>query len=264
MNQLKYSAFTSLVCMFLLGCKSSAPVDELSLSYPELQEPVEILVDRWGVPHIYAKNDHDLFFAQGYYAARDRLFQFEVWRRQATGTVAEMLGPRELKRDIGTRLFMFRGDMQEELQHYLSNGVQIINAYVEGVNAYIQEALTQPEKLPLAFQLLGIQPQLWTPAVVISRHQGLLGNIRNELDIGRAVSLLGPEKVKQLLWLHPGDPDLALNSKIPEELLFEDILELYEAYRKPVRFQPEDVVDADLRGSSLSVERRKAQAVFLS
>ena len=57
------------------------------------------------------------FFTQGYYAAKDRLFQFEIWRRQATGTVAEILGERELKRDIGTRLFKFRGDMKTEMQH---------------------------------------------------------------------------------------------------------------------------------------------------
>src|SRR5215472_5001491 len=54
-----------------------------------LRQPVEVLRDRWGINHIYAKDEHDLFFAQGYCAARDRLFQFEMWRRQATGTVAE-------------------------------------------------------------------------------------------------------------------------------------------------------------------------------
>jgi len=60
--------------------------------------------------------------------------------------------------------------------------------------------------LPLPFKILGIQPQLWTPEVVISRHQGLLGNIGQELEIGRAVALIGPEKVKNLLWLHPQEP----------------------------------------------------------
>ena len=71
---------------------------------PGLSQPVEILRDRWGINHIYAQNEPDLFFAQGYAAAKDRLFQFEVWRRQATGTVAEILGRRELARDRGARL----------------------------------------------------------------------------------------------------------------------------------------------------------------
>jgi penicillin amidase len=68
-----------------------------------------MLKDRWGISHIYAKNEADLFFAQGYNVARDRLFQLELWRRQATGTVAEVLGKKELRRDVGNRLFMFRG-----------------------------------------------------------------------------------------------------------------------------------------------------------
>jgi penicillin G amidase len=85
---------------------------------PGLQAAVEIRRDRWGVNHIYAGNEHDLFFAQGYAAARDRLFQFEIWRRRATGTVAEILGPRELRRDIGARLHRYRGDLDAELYHY--------------------------------------------------------------------------------------------------------------------------------------------------
>ena len=63
-----------------------------SLAVKGLTASVEVLRDQWGVNHIYALNQHDLFFAQGYCAAKDRLFQFEVWRRQATGTVAEILG----------------------------------------------------------------------------------------------------------------------------------------------------------------------------
>src|SRR5829696_1083468 len=80
-----------------------------------LGEPVDVLRDRWGINHIYAKNEHDLFFVQGYTAARDRLFQFELWRRQATGTVSEILGRKELVRDRGARLHQFRGDMDDEL-----------------------------------------------------------------------------------------------------------------------------------------------------
>ena len=209
-----------------------------------LKEPVEIVRDQWGVNHIYAQNQRDLFFAQGYSAAADRLFQFEIWRRQATGTVAEILGERELKRDIGTRLFKFRGDMKEEMNHYHDDGVEIITAYTAGVNAYIETILKHPEDLPIEFKALGIQPQKWTPEVVISRHQGLLGNIGQELQIGRAVAKLGPEKVKELYWFHPQDPDIAIDPSINKGLLTEDILALYNAYRKPVAFSKEDIVPA--------------------
>jgi len=207
-----------------------------------VQDSVEIIVDKWGVPHIYAQNEADLFFAQGYYAASDRLFQFEVWRRQATGTIAELLGPRELKRDIGTRLFQFRGDIERELNHYHPHGTTIIGAFVDGVNAYIRQAKADPESLPLELKLLGTEPDYWTPEVVISRHQGLLGNIGEELRTGRLVALLGPERAAELNWFHPGDPDLRLDPKIDPELLSEDIMELYNAYRRPVAFRPEDLI----------------------
>src|SRR5215212_3146211 len=110
---------------------ASPALDSLSpRTVAGLAEPVDVLRDRWGINHIYAKNEHDLFFVQGYTAARDRLFQFELWRRQATGTVSEILGRKELTRDIGTRLHMFRGDMKAELNWYHPRGDAIITAYV--------------------------------------------------------------------------------------------------------------------------------------
>ena len=185
-----------------------------TLTVPGLQAPVEIIRDRWGINHIYAETEYDLFFAQGYAAARDRLFQFEVWRAQATGTVAEMLGPDELRRDIGFRLFRYRGDMTAEMNHYHDRGSTIIPAYVDGVNAYIAETEADPSLLPIEFELLGIRPKRWTPEVVISRHQGLLGNIGSELGYGRAVAAVGAEAVKRAANFHPGDPDITLDPAI--------------------------------------------------
>lgn len=229
-----------LLLLCLLSSILSAQSKKLEVS--GLEKPVEILVDHWGIPHIYAQTEADLFFAQGYYAARDRLFQFEIWRRQVTGTVAELLGPRELKRDIGTRLFQFRGDIEAEMAYYHPHGQLIITSFVRGVNAYIDEARKDTESLPVEFKLLDMLPGHWTPEIVISRHQGLLGNIGDELKTGRAVALLGAEKVKDLSWFHPNDPLLDLDPAIDSVLLFENILDLYNAYRRSVRFQPEDFV----------------------
>ena len=223
--------FLVLILIFMCSCTSKSQLD--------LNDEVEVLRDKYGINHIYAKNQQDLFFMQGYLAAKDRLFQFEIWRRQATGTVAEIFGESELKRDIGTRLFKFRGDIKEELNHYHEDGYEIITAYTEGVNAYIQEMKNHPEELPVEFELLDIQPEFWTPEVVISRHQGLLGNIGQELNIGRAVSRIGEKKVKELLWLHPKDPSLKLDKKIRKEDLDRDILGLYNAYRTPVKYKKE-------------------------
>src|SRR5215469_18877368 len=104
-----------------------------------LSRPVEVLKDRWGISHIYAENEADLFFAQGYNVARDRLFQLELWRRQATGTVAEILGRKEIQRDIGNRLFLYRGDLKQELNWYHPRGAAIVEAFVAGINTYIAE-----------------------------------------------------------------------------------------------------------------------------
>ncbi len=221
----------------LLCNRDAAAQTKKKLVTAGLHAPVEILRDQWGVNHIYAANQHDLFFAQGYAAAKDRLFQFEMWRREATGTVAELLGPDEVKRDMGARLFKFRGDLKKELNHYHPQGEAIINAYVKGVNAYIDEVAQKPELLPVEFKLLSIRPGKWTPDVVISRHQGLLGNVTEELSIGMAVAKAGEAKVKDLMWFHPKEPNLALDSSIKGALLSEKILELYEAYQKDIVFK---------------------------
>jgi penicillin amidase len=224
-----------------------------------LRQPVEILRDRWGVSHIYAANEHDLFFAQGYVAASDRLFQLELWRRQATGTVAELLGPRAVERDIGARLFAFRGNLTRELSHYHPRGPAIVGAFVDGINAYIAETQRNPQLLPLEFRLLGTKPGRWTPAVVVSRHGGLLGNIEEELTLSRAVAAVGAAKVKELSNFHPGDPDLTIDPAIDTKLLAAPILARYQAFRAPIRFRPEDLA-SNARGDTQNFDRLAAAA----
>jgi penicillin amidase len=201
-----------------------------------LEQPVEVIRDKWGVNHIYANNEHDLFFTQGYCAAKDRIFQFEIWRRQATGTLAEILGSSEIKRDIGARLFSYRGSMDKELSHYHPRGKTIIQAYVDGVNTFINECISNPKLLPIEFRILGIQPGTWTPAIVVSRHQGIRSNVQQELNYARAIAKVGEEKVRELSWFHPLQPDLKIDSSINKDLLFDNILELYDAVNKEVAF----------------------------
>ena len=243
-----------LTIIAISGTASFAQTQSESLSVSGLLEPVEILTDRWGIAHIYAENESDLFFAQGFNAARDRLFQFELWRRQATGTTAEILGSRALARDIGARLHMFRGDLKEELNHYHPRGKAIIEAFVAGINAYIAETERQPDLLPIEFELLGITPEPWTPAIVISRHQGLVSNLTRELAYGRAVDAIGSGEVSELSWFRPGNPTLDLDPAIDGSLLTEDILETYRAFRRPVRFIPDDIA-VEYRGNQEAFNR---------
>lgn len=234
--------FTVLIATVLAVASPGAQgPPRTTLSTPGLSAPVEILRDRWGINHIYATGEHDLFFAQGYAAARDRLFQFEIWRRQATGTVAEILGPKALARDTGTRLHLFRGDLDAELNWYHPRGKAIVTAFVAGINAAVDEATKRPADLPIEFRMLGIQPQHWTTAAVISRHNALLSNLGQEINMARAVTAMGADKVKALSAFYGGDPDLRLDPAIDASLLDRRILDLYNAFREPIRFAPEDV-----------------------
>ena len=228
----------------------SAGVEKLQL--PGLVQPVEILRDRWGISHIYARNESDLFFAQGYNVARDRLFQLELWRRQATGTTAEILGRKALKRDIGTRLFSFRGDLKQELNWYHPHGETIINAFVSGINAYIADTTKDPKLLSPEFKMLGIKPLKWTPAVVISRFNGLLANVTQELNYAQAIRVLGTERVNDLEYFQPANPKLDMDPSIDQSLLTRSVLELYNAFREPLRFAPEDVLPEYRRNAKAS------------
>ena len=224
-----------------LSPPASAQAPATSVQMPGLSQPVEILRDRWGINHIYAQNEADLFFAQGYAAAKDRIFQFEVWRRQATGTVAEILGRRELLRDRGARLHMFRGDMDDELNRYHPRGKAIIEAYVRGVNAYVDETERNPALLPIEFRMLGITPGRWTPAVVISRHQALAGNVGEEVRSLRAIKATNIDQVRDLMNFQGGNPRFELDPAIDPRTFPDDVLAVYSAFRESVQFRPEDV-----------------------
>ena len=239
--------FFSLILFYVVNHEAFSQ----QVGLKKLRQEVEVFRDSSGINHIFAQNEHDLFFTQGYMAAKDRLFQFEIWRRQATGTMAEIFGEKELDRDKGVRLFKFRGDKKTELTHYHPRGEVIVDSFVEGINAYIAEALQSPQTLPVEFRLLGILPDFWTWEVVISRHQGLLQNVKDELNYSRVVSLIGPEKTKEIYYFHPNEPILDLDGSIPEELLFKDILAPYNAFRKGMTFYPEYIIQEARNSSSL-------------
>ena len=225
-----------------LGSKIFPEKEVLKIAGP--QQPITIIKDRYGISHIYAQTQEDLFFAQGINVAADRLFQLEIWRRQATGTMAEILGPKALRRDIGTRLLKYRGDITQEMKFYHPHGEEIIRAFVRGINAYIDLTRKEPGLLPLEFRLVGIVPGLWTPEVVISRHNGLFRNVGSEVELARAVGIAGPERLWELLNLHPGKPDLRPADGIVLGSIPDRVLGLYREAREPVQFGPGDLSPA--------------------
>ena len=138
-----------------LARESLAQIDG-TRSVPGLREPVEVIRDRWGVPHIYAKNTDDLFFAQGYVQAQDRLWQMELWRRYNGGYLAEILGEEAVEHDRLLRLIQYQGPWDDgELDFYHPEGKRIFTAFATGVNAYIGD---RRDNLPVEFKLTGITP----------------------------------------------------------------------------------------------------------
>ena len=170
-----------------------------------LDSAVEVRRDRWGVPHIYAKTVHDLFFAQGFVAAQDRLFQMEMWRRQGEGRLAEVLGRGSVERDKFARLFKYRGDMDREWNSYAPDAKAIVAAFVDGVNGYIREVRDRP---PIEFALLNFKPEPWAYDVPLQRMAALsmTSNALTEVDRANLVNVYGRAKVEQLFPVDPVRP----------------------------------------------------------
>jgi len=153
---------------------------------PGLEQPAEIQVDDWGVPHIYAKTHYDAFFVQGFNAARDRLWQIDTWRRRGLGQLSQVLGDAYVAQDRAARLFLFRGDMYREWLAYGSDAKQIAEAFVAGINAYVALTQSQPALLPPEFALLGYLPATWSAEDVVRiRSNGLWRNLTSEVERAR-------------------------------------------------------------------------------
>jgi penicillin G amidase len=166
------------------GQPSTIPSETITL--PDLRQPVEILIDHWGVPHIYAKNEADLFFAQGFNAARDRLFQIDLWRRRGLGQLSEVFGQSFVEQDKATRLFLYRGDMDKEWAAYGPAAKQIAEHFVAGVNAYIDWLAHHPGRTPWEFKELSYAPAKWSADDVVRiRSHGLTRNLDSEVARSR-------------------------------------------------------------------------------
>ena len=205
----------ALITPFAICLALAARGEEVRL--PGLGQPVEILRDKWGVPHIYAKTQDDLFFAQGYVAARDRLFQIDLWRRVGTGKLAEVLGGQAVARDRLARLVRFRGDWNEEWQSYSPDARQIASAFVAGINAYIHAL---GGKRPIEFRLAGYDPGLWQTEDVVARIAGLL-MVRNLSREVQRAELIREAGMEAMLRLMPPDPMVKIT--VPRELDLADI-----------------------------------------
>ncbi|MEI9412025.1 penicillin acylase family protein [Mesorhizobium salmacidum] len=159
-----------------------------------LHSEVSINIDRWGLPHIRAKNLHDLFFAQGWNVARDRLWQIDLARKRGLGLLSRDFGPGYLAQDRASRLFLYRGDMASEWKAYGSDAEEICAAFTSGINAYIDACDVGLAQLPPEFAVLANRPDRWKPEDVVRiRTHCLTRNASSELVRSKVMALAGPE-----------------------------------------------------------------------
>ena len=176
------------------------------IKIPGLHQAVRVQRDKWGVAHIYANDEHDLFFAQGFVVSEDRLFQMELWKRSGQGRLAELLGPSAVEQDLNARRLRFRGDMKAEYSSYAPDTRQILEAFTAGINAYIDwlEGLGS-SGLPIEFKVAGFKPEHWKPEDCLNRlaAYAMMSNASSELAHAEAVALLGVDKASALFRLDP-------------------------------------------------------------
>lgn len=177
--------------------RRARPVTTGIMTMPGLHGPVEVFRDRGGIPHVYAGDDHDLFQAQGFLHAQERLWQMELNRRVARGTLAAVLGEAALPTDRLTRTLGFWPLAQADLALTGPREVEILEAYAAGVNAHLAR-----RRLPAEFTLLGITPEPWTPLDTLGIGRLMIFNLSTgwaaELVRAQLIETVGPERAADL------------------------------------------------------------------
>jgi penicillin amidase len=170
----------------------SSAVSERSWTAAGLNARADIVIDHWGIAHIFAGNIHDAFFLQGYNAARDRLWQIDLWRKRGLGLLAKSLGPAYVDQDRAARLFLYRGDMDREWASYAPDSRLWVTAFVDGVNAYVAQVQSGDRPLPVEFRLTGSRPESWQADDVLRiRSHALVSNVTSEVARARVVCAAG-------------------------------------------------------------------------
>ncbi len=190
----------------------TVPTETIHL--PGFEGEAEILIDRWGIPHITAATERGAFFAQGFNAARDRLWQIDLWRKRGLGLLAGDLGPAHVERDRAARLLLYRGEMAAEWACYGARAQDWTAAFVAGINAYVDLVEREPARLPVEFRMLGTRPARWAPEdVVRCRAHARVRNLDAEVTRMNIVARFGLDSDR----LHKGlQPEWEL--RIPEGL----------------------------------------------
>jgi len=153
-----------------------------TLRLPELKEPVLVVYDDRLVPHIFAENDYDLYFAQGYVTARDRLWQMDFQTRAAAGRISEIVGERAVDFDLYQRRIGMVYGAQNMLDYYKKHPdlLALLQAYTDGVNRHIENL--SPRHLPVEYKIMGFEPENWTLLKSLLVHMNMSATLNGRTD----------------------------------------------------------------------------------
>ncbi len=186
--------------------RQSHPQGEGTVAVAGLFAPVEVVRDRWGVPHLFAQNERDLFFAQGYVHAQDRLWQMHFNRTVGSGRLSTLFGAAPLPADRYLRTIGLRRSAERDFELLSAETRGFLEAYSEGVNAFLK---SHEGRLPIEFTMLRVKPDPWTPVDTLawSRTLSLNLSLNSQLETSRLqlAARLGPEAVKQLIPPYPAE-----------------------------------------------------------
>ncbi len=186
--------------------------------------PVVIRVDRYGIPHIRGESPADAFFGQGWNAARDRLWQIDLWRKRGLGLLAADFGPAYVEKDRAARLFLYRGDMAAEWAMYGPHAKTWTEAFVAGINAYVDGVAAGRHALPPEFKLMGTQPARWAAEDVVRiRSHARVHNLDHEIRRSAVLAAYPAEADELRKAREPNRPlvvpDGFQPAKLPDEIL---------------------------------------------
>jgi penicillin amidase len=228
------------------GAQAQSPAKVETRAISGLKAPAELIVDHWGIPHIFAASARDAFFLQGYNAARDRLWQIDLWRKRGLGRLSASFGPAYVEEDRAARLLLYRGDMDAEWAAYAPGAKDEAEAFVAGINAYVDEVRAGRRPLPVEFRLTHSAPERWEARDVVRiRSNALVGNLTSEVLRARLVCQGGVAADSYRVKLEPAH---ALT--VPEGLdpcaIPADVLKTYTLGVEPVAFSPKTLTVAAL------------------
>jgi penicillin amidase len=239
---------------------SSSAVRQQNWNVAGLNAPADIVIDHWGIAHIFAANIHDAFLLQGYNAARDRLWQIDLWRKRGLGLLAKSLGPAYVDQDRAARLFLYRGDMGKEWASYAPDSRQWVSAFVDGVNAYIAQVQSGDRPLPVEFKLTDSRPDTWKAEDVLRiRSHALVSNVTSEVARARVVCAAGVKADELRRKIEPQGHKVLVPSGLNPCDVPADVLKDYLLATKQVEFNA--LAQAPQQHAELPPEHQLALAV---